>query len=325
MGKTTNKAKEWGVRALLLLAVVTLWLGSSAGVTWKLTRRPRPPFAEPAPKVDWADFEAHRLTTADGQQLGAWLVRGDPGRGCAVVLHGNGGSRADMLDVVRLLAVERWTVLAVSLRAHGDSTGATHDFGWSSRHDVTAAVAWLEGTFPGRPIFLVGRSLGAAAAIFAAADLGGRVAGYFLEQPYRDLPGATWNRLQIHLPPVLDWVAYAGLRLWAPVFLPVAPAEVAPCRAVRAIPEAVPVVIAVGSADRHAPLSDAQAVFRPVQSHARLVVFEGAAHQALDRWNATLYRKALLELLARPRPAVDGFVPERVGIAPGLGKPDAIR
>ena len=105
-------------------------------------------------------------------------------------------------------------MLAITLRAHGDSTGEVNDIGWGARHDVVAAVEFLRKKFPGRPVFVVGRSMGAAAAIFAAEELKTDVAGYFLEQPYKDLTSAVWNRLQNHLPPVLDWVAYCGMRLW---------------------------------------------------------------------------------------------------------------
>ena len=141
-----------------------------------------------------------------------------------------------MLPVMQWLAEAHFTVLAISLRAHGDSTGEINDIGWSARHDVTAAVAFLQRECPRQPVYIVGRSLGAAAAIFAAGELDGTVAGYFLEQPYKDLKSATWNRLQHYLPPVLDWIAYGGLRLWAPVFLPVDPDQLSPYDHIQDIP-----------------------------------------------------------------------------------------
>ena len=103
-----------------------------------------------------------------------------------------------MLPVMQWLAESRFTVLAISLRAHGDSTGEVNDIGWSGRHDVVAAVGFLGKEFPERPVFIVGRSMGAAAAVFAAEELKTDVAGYFLEQPYKDLKSAVWNRLQHH-------------------------------------------------------------------------------------------------------------------------------
>jgi uncharacterized protein len=293
------KSKRRRFLAIVGLAGLILWLGSSALVAWKFTRRSQAPFPEPLPQVGWAKVEGHRLQTCDGQQIGGWFIRGDRQKGCVLLLHGNGASRRQMLPVMQWLAEARFTVLAISLRAHGDSTGETNDIGWSARHDVTAAVAFLEQECPRQPIYIVGRSLGAAAAIFAAEELDGTVAGYFLEQPYKDLRSATWNRLQHNLPPVLDWIAYGGLRLWAPVFLPVDADQLSPYAHIQGIPESVPVVFVTGSADRHAHLDEVTAMYRRIESHAELVVFDGAVHEALDQYDPQLYQTTLFRLLGR--------------------------
>jgi uncharacterized protein len=280
-----------------VLVVIIVWLAASALVAWRYTRRSGDPLAEPPPRIVGAAAESLRLKTCDHQEIGGWLARGDADKGCVLLLHGKGASRSEMLPVMRWLAGAKFTVLAISLRAHGDSTGEVDDAGWSARHDVTAAVGYLRREFPGQPIFIVGRSMGAAAAIFAAEELKDQVAGYFLEQPYKDLKSAVWNRLQNHLPPVLDWVAYYGLRLWSPAFLPVDPDQISPFEHVASIPKGVPVVIITGSADRHARFDDVKAVAGRVRSGARLVVLEGASHEALDQKDPKLYRASLLGLL----------------------------
>ena len=294
------KFRKRRILVIAALAGLVIWLGASALVAWKFTRRSSPPFPEPPPEVAWANLEGHLLETSDGQQLGAWFVRGEPQKGCVLLLHGNGSSRRQMLPVMQCLAEARFTVLAISLRAHGDSTGRINDLGWSARHDVTAAVGFLQKECPQRPIYIVGRSLGAAAAIFAAGELKGQVAGYFLEQPYKDIKSAAWNRLQHYLPPVLDWIAYGGLRLWAPVFLPVAPDQLSTYDHIQDIPESVPVVFVTGSADRHAHLDEVTAMYTRVEPHAKLVVFDGAQHVDLDRVDPELYRTTLLDFLESP-------------------------
>lgn len=285
---------------MCVLSLATLWLALSAVVVWKFTRRDREPFSEPLPSVAWATLESHRLTTSDGEEVGGWFVRGDRQKACVLLLHGNGASRRSLLDVMQWLAEAKFTVLAIDLRAHGDSSGDVNDFGWSARRDVVAAVDFLQRECPQQPIFVEGRSLGAAAAIFAAEELQGRVKGFFLEQPYKDLKSAVWYRLHHHLPVGLDWIAYLGMRLWTPVFLPVDPELVSPYEHIRDIAEDVPIVIIAGSADRHAPLNDVTALFQQVQSHAKLVVFEGAKHEPLDRNDPQLYRTSLFRLLESP-------------------------
>ncbi len=298
-----RRALKW--LAVLVLLGVILWLAASAWVAWRLTRRGSGPFAEPTPFIAGRDVESIRLSTCDGQQIGGWLFRGDASKPCVLLLHGMDASRGQMAPVMRSLAELRITALAISFRAHGDSTGEVNDIGWGGRHDVVAAVGFLRKQFPRRPIFIVGRSMGAAAAVFAAEELKTDVAGYLLEQPYKDLKSAVWNRLQHRLPPVLDWMAYCGMRLWSPVFLPVSPDEISPYEHIAAIPPSVPVVILAGSADRHTHLDEVKALAGRVRSGAKLVIFEGAKHEDLDRIDPQLYHDSLMGLLQsgrRPSP-----------------------
>jgi uncharacterized protein len=283
--------------AVFALLMLILWLAASALVSWRLTRRGSGPFAEPAPGIAGVPTESIRLKTCDGQQIGGWLVRGDADKPCVLLLHGMSESRRHMLPVMQWLGELRFTVLAISLRAHGDSTGEVNDIGWSARHDVVAAVEFLRKEFPRRPVFIVGRSMGAAAAIFAAEELQTDVAGYFLEQPYKDLKCAVWHRLQHHLWPIFDWVAYRGMRLWSPMFLPVDPDQISPYYRVAYIPPSVPVVVLMGSADTESPPDEVKAVAGRVQSGAKLVVFEGARHEDLHRRDLPLYRESLMGFL----------------------------
>ena len=269
---------------------------SSLAVAYALTKRQRPPFAEPAPAVAWGRIEAHRLRTSDGQEVGAWFVPGEDDRPSLVLLHGNGGSRGGVLDRAEILASRGCAVLMVTLRAHGDSTGARNDFGLGARHDVVAAVEFLERRRPGHPIVILGCSLGSAAAMFASAELGHRVDGYILECPYQDLKVAVRNRTRNYLPRPLDRVAYLGLRLVSPLVLPDLEA-ISPLMAAGGIPDDVPVLILAGGRDRHAHPDEARAILGRVASHGRLVVFERASHLALLRDDPELYGRSVRDFL----------------------------
>jgi uncharacterized protein len=296
------KRHKLKILAAVALLTLTLWLVLSAVAAWRLTRRGSGPFAEPLPSFGWTTAESIRLTTCDNQQIGGWLAHGDADKPCVLLLHGMAASRREMLPIMAMIRESRCTMLAITLRAHGDSSGDVNDIGWSARHDVVAAVAFLRKKFPRRPIFVVGRSMGAATAIFAAEELKTDVAGYFFEQPYKDLKSAVRNRLQNHLPPVFDWVAYCGMRLWAPVFLRTDPDLISPYEHIAAIPPSVPVVIVAGSADRHARLDEVKALASRAHTGAKLVIFEGARHEELDRRDPKLYRDTLLELLQSRKP-----------------------
>jgi pimeloyl-ACP methyl ester carboxylesterase len=261
-----------------------------------LTRRPHAPFPEPAPIVAWGTLEEHRLRTSDGETLGAWFHRGAPSGPSVVVLHGNRGCRGNGLPVAEFFARQGCAVLLVSLRAHGDSTGEVNDIGYSARHDVVAAVEFLLRERPDRPVIVDGTSMGAAAAIFAAAELGERVAGYVLESPYRDLHQALRNRTVLYLPPILDHIAYTGVSLVGPLVLPEVN-RIAPIDHVTDIPPSVPVLFLSGTKDDRALPSEARELCDRIADHARLVLFEGAGHGHFIRTDPQRYAEAVAPLL----------------------------
>jgi fermentation-respiration switch protein FrsA (DUF1100 family) len=183
------------------------------------------------------------------------------------------------------------------MRAHGDSTGSLNDFGYGSRYDVLAAIDWLNSNHPDRRIVVWGQSLGSAAAVFAAGQIGTRVCGYILECPYRDIYSATWNRLHMRLPPVLDGVAYLGLLSVSPIVLPHA-GSLSLVEASANVPESVPILILAGSNDGRAPPEDARAIAQRIGQRASLVVFDGADHLGLGTTDPQRYRRVISQFLA---------------------------
>jgi pimeloyl-ACP methyl ester carboxylesterase len=278
---TVRRRRKWLRRAAwLFVLLLTGWLGSSMLVTWKLTRRMRP-IAEPPPTVAGLQILSDRIRTSDGEVLGAWFSPGDPSKPTVLLVHGYTSARGEWSTVLPALARQGYGVLAITLRGHGDSTGGSLDVGYSSQHDVVAGVAYLESHCPGRPVVVCGSSLGAAASIFASAELGRRVRAYVLDAPYKDLQTAVFNRLENALPWPFAHVAYPGMLLWAPVFMKTPMLDIAPIRHVSDIPEDVPVVFLSGGADRNARPEEADALFDRVRSHARLLRFPGIGHSDL--------------------------------------------
>jgi uncharacterized protein len=195
--------------------------------------------------------------------------------------------------VMEPLAREGFGVMAVSLRCHGDSTGTSHDVGYSARHDVIAAVEVIERQRPGGRIIICGSSFGAAAAAYASGELGDRVHGYLFDSLYGDLRTALWNRLDHRLPCGVRHMAYGSLRVWAPVFLPVAVDALRPADHVARISPTIPIVIAVGSEDFRSPPREARAMYDTVRSHAELVEFAGAGHSLLNVSDPARYATTL--------------------------------
>ena len=290
--------RKW-VKRITFYAVIAvgLWLlASFAGVYW-LTRRPHAVFAEPVPEISWAKVQAFRLATEDGEELGAWFIDGRADQPVVLLLHGYRGCRHNCLPQAKIAAEAGCPVLLISLRAHGDSTGEICDAGYSARKDVVAAVAWLRQRYPSRPVVVWGQSLGAAAAVFAASDLGDQVSGYILECPYQDLRTAVWNRMEFYLPPLLRNVAYAGATLVAPLILPDVD-SISPLKEASSIPQSSRVLVLAGDKDRRARPEEARAIHARLQGSARLVIVPGADHMKLFETNPMVYREVVLDLIA---------------------------
>ncbi len=298
----TRQPRRWRTRlkraAVACGLLVFLWLLASYLVARRLTARPHPIRTEPVPARAWGKVEAFRLRTDDGEEIGAWFLDGRADKLPVLLLHGNGSCRSENLAEAELVASVGHPVLLLSMRAHGDSTGDRNDFGFGARRDVLAAVTWLEARCPNRPPVTWGRSLGAAAAVFAAEELGGRVRGYLLECPYQDLRTAVRNRTRQYLPPVLDFVAYAGLRTVAPAALPDFD-RISPVDAIAGIPSQSRVLILAGGADRRAMPAEARTLHERCRCPAELTVIAGGDHLRLADADPRGYRAAVLGFLAR--------------------------
>lgn len=238
------------------------------------------------------------LDTADGERIGAWLFRGRDDLPSVVLLHGKGGTRSACLPLAERLVGAGYTCLAVTMRGHGDSSGEIFDFGRSEALDVVAAVEFFEALRPGGCIVVRGASLGAAAAVFAASRLGERVSGYVLECLYRDLGSAALSRTRLYLPPLLDLIAYKGMELVAPWILR-APDEIAPIRAIRCIPQGVPVLLLVGGKDEQTTADEARDLYDQIRSHGELVIVPDGSHDHLMFAAPALYTKTVLGFLER--------------------------
>ncbi|MFO0843325.1 MAG: alpha/beta fold hydrolase [Gemmataceae bacterium] len=291
--------RPWRRRILVLTAaLVAAWLAVSFAVAYRLTRRPRPMAEEPLPQAFAGEAVSVRLTTRDGEELGAWFLPGRPGSPMVVLLHGHGACRGACVEQAQLLREAGCPTLLVTLRGHGDSTGEVIDFGLSARRDVVAAVEWLGERHPGRDVVVWGQSLGSAAALFAAEPLGRGVRGYILECPFADLRTAVWNRLRQRLPAPLDVAAYAGLIAVSPLVLPDLD-RIAPREAAAGVPEGTPVLILAGGRDERARPDEARAIAGRVRPEAEVVVFDDGDHVQLSRENPRRYREVVTAYLRR--------------------------
>jgi pimeloyl-ACP methyl ester carboxylesterase len=178
------------VRALVTVVVVVVVV---LGAVWIFQRRliylpgtsAVPPAADVLPGA-----QDVRLRTADGLDLGAWLVPATTAGPVTAVLvaNGNGGNRLGRAPLAAALARAGLTVLLFDYRGYGGNPGSPTEDGLAL--DVRAAYGFLTQTRkvpPGRIVFY-GESLGSAVVTELAVEH--PPAGLLLRSPFVDLAAA---------------------------------------------------------------------------------------------------------------------------------------
>lgn len=107
------------------------------------------------------------------QQIAGWYFPLTSPKGGVVIVHGLGlptGGKANMLAHAQYLTEAGWSVLAIDLYAFGDSPGRQIGLGGQEWQDVVSGYQMLrvQPELKGKPVGLLGISMGGAAVIIAA-------------------------------------------------------------------------------------------------------------------------------------------------------------
>lgn len=165
-----------GFAGLLALGAGVAWALYALGAWRDATRPPRRTLGWalaqglPADPGDLGFAFEDAAVRADGAEVPCWWITGCGGEGAPVVvmLHGHGRSRWDSLRRTSPWLGRAALVALPDLRGHGDAPGRG-TLGRREPADAVHVVAEAEARAPGRPVIIVGHSLGAVVAIHAAA------------------------------------------------------------------------------------------------------------------------------------------------------------
>src|SRR5437764_13410123 len=112
-------------------------------------------------------FKVRDELTGKPINLAAWWIPHPKADGrCAILLHGYGDAKVGAIAWAPTLHALNFNLLALDLRAHGQSEGRHSTAGFFEQHDVSQVIDQLKAQFPDdtRRLVLFGISLGAAAA-----------------------------------------------------------------------------------------------------------------------------------------------------------------
>ena len=145
--------------------------------------------------MEFEDVSFSVIDECKGEKLriAGWWIPTPNSRGrCAVILHGYSDAKVGGIAWAPLLRSLGFNILAIDLRAHGQSGGEYSCAGFWERNDVNQVIDQIKAARPAETgqILLFGISLGAATAA-ATAVLRGDLCSVILEGPFADFHDAA--------------------------------------------------------------------------------------------------------------------------------------
>jgi hypothetical protein len=232
-----------------------------------------------------------RSSLDDG--VSTWTIPGAPGAGTALLFHGYGGTKSDLLDEAGAFHDAGWTTVLVDFPGSGESSGDVTTLGWQE----AGTVASLAGK-QAHPLVLYGKSLGSAAILRAVGDLGAPADALVLENPYDRLVTTVGHRFEaLGIPP---WPAAPLLVFWGGTELGFDGFAMEPVAFATRV--ATPTLLLQGTDDPRVHLDEITAIGDALAGPHDVVVFPGAGHVGLYAADPRLWRQAVGDFLGRWAP-----------------------
>lgn len=245
----------------------------------------------PRPEVRRSPAEVGLEATLTHGEVSTWVIEG-AGRGTALMFHGYGGAKSDLLDEAAVLHRAGWTTILVDFPGSGDSAGNVTSLGWQEA-EVVVELAARTG-----PVLLFGKSMGAAAILRAVGDLGAAADVLVIENPYDRLVTTAAHRFEaLGLPghPGAELlVAWGGIELGFNGFA-MNPVEFASR-------VSVPTLVLHGSEDARVRLDEVRTIDAALAGPHALEVFEGAGHVGLYAADPARWERVVTAFVERHSP-----------------------
>lgn len=236
-----------------------------------------------------------RFRSADGVMLSGWYAQPSGMAAIIILCHGLPGDKRDMAGLAAALMDAGFGVLAFDFRNWGGSDRTRVTFGYREVQDVVGAVEFVQARRVGgkHHIGVVGLSMGAAAAILAAA-VTPAIQAVVADSSYARLDQSVERVARRFLKP-LAWLVSRRARLGEHVIgAPLA--AVAPVEAIAHVSPR-PILLIHGGRDRLTDVEDAYALYRASGDPKTLWIIERAGHAGARRVGPEKYDRRIVGFL----------------------------
>jgi uncharacterized protein len=247
-------------------------------------------------------FTAFDTTTSDGLTLKCWFVPASPQPAArtVLILHGWGGSKEWVRELIALVVRNGWNAVAYDSRAHGASGGRYMSYGMREKDDVTAVLNQVEAQFKNiGPFGILGISYGGAV---TTQDLGQepRLRCGVIISSFCRLEDVARVQMRLMTGCCNDWLFHrvlargenlAGFRV----------SEVQPTEAAHKVTQ--PTLVIHGAHDNLCPVEDAHQLFEHIASkdkawfaaeHAdHFHILESSDRPEIDRRIVAIFRRKM--------------------------------
>lgn len=215
------------------------------------------------------------LTLTEGTRLYARAFLKPESHKWAVVIHGYGSDGSLMLYAAKRFYNQGFNVLLPDLRAHGKSGGSYIGWGFKDKDDIKKWCRCITDRDSEARTVLYGVSMGAAAALMAAADGAKGVCCAISDCSYTSMHDILCYRIRrmLHLPPLLVMCCFKPLcKKRAGICVD----DVSVINYVRQ--NRIPVMFCHGDRDRFVPTDSVLELYSAAHCPKHLMLVHGAGH-----------------------------------------------
>lgn len=239
-------------------------------------------------------LRAVTFPSEDRIMLTGWYGEAAEPAATIILCHGMPGDKRDMAGLAGALVEAGFGTLAFDFRGWGESDRGPVTFGYREMHDILGAVTFVQNqrTERHQRIGIVGLSMGAAAAILAAAETPA-IEAIVADSSYARLDQEADLVVRRLWGPLAALVSGSARQL-AERLIGTPLASVSPVNAVAKISPR-PVMIIHGMSDRLTDVRDAYALYQACGDPKTLWIIEHAAHARTRRVGAEQYDRRIIE------------------------------